>query len=335
MSTTDNSANSSDNSFASLEISLPRSIRFWLLLLFNIPSTICILSLIAHIIINRTQRYALYAHTILIILILNLPIQLLDINFYLVFFQYGSLQPSKPIACLLWWLADYGFYAGGLMLMAWLSIERHILIFHDGWVSTRRRRFLFHYLPLIILVTYILLFYFIVIFFLPCENIYLYTVPVCGASPCYQSYDILAMWDFIVNTSTPILLEAIVSTALVIRVQWQIQRLHQSTQWRKQRRMIIQLFLVSGANISLNLPYYMLTIAHRCGLPEEYGAQAVLYFFFLGYYVIFLFPFASLCQFPDLRKQIKNKLFCIKPRRPHQRAMVAPAIEPTPMRILA
>jgi hypothetical protein len=48
--------------------------------------------------------------------------------------------------------------------MAWLAIERHILIFHDRWVSNRRGRFLFHYLPLIILVTYILVFYSIAIF---------------------------------------------------------------------------------------------------------------------------------------------------------------------------
>ncbi len=101
MSTSDDSANTSDTSFASLEISLPRSIRFWLMLLFNIPSTICSLALIVHIIINRTQQYALYAYTVLLILIFDLPIQLLDINFYLVFFQYGSIQPSKPMACLL------------------------------------------------------------------------------------------------------------------------------------------------------------------------------------------------------------------------------------------
>ena len=312
---TDNSSNSDDDSFTYSEVSLPRSARFWLMLLFNVPSVICSFYLILYIFLNRIQRYALQNHTILLTLIFGLPVQLMDINFYLTFFHYGVIQPSEPIVCLLWWFADYGIYNGGLFLMCWLAIERHILIFHDRWVSNRRGRFIFHYLPLILITAYIFLFYIIVIFFLPCENAYVYTVPVCGASPCYQSYGILGMFEFMVNTTIPIMLESIVSVGLVMRVQWQKRRLRQSTQWRKHRRMIIQLFLVSGLNVILNLPISLIPIARLCGLPSDYGVQAQLYFFFLGYFVIFLFPFASLCQFPELRKKLKTKIFPVVPRQ--------------------
>lgn len=54
--------------------------------------------------------------------------------------------------------------------MVWLAIERHILIFHDRWISNRRGRFIFHYLPLIILVSYIVLLYITTVFLLLCEN---------------------------------------------------------------------------------------------------------------------------------------------------------------------
>jgi hypothetical protein len=280
---------------------------------------------------NQTQRHALQNHTILLILIFDLPIQLMDINFYLVFYHYGSVQPPEAIVCRFWWLADFGVYNGGLILMAWLAIERHILIFHDRWVSNRIRRFLFHYLPLIILVAYILLFYIIVIFFLPCENTYVYTLPVCGASPCYQSYGLLGMWDFIVNSSGPVIFEAIVSIGLVVRVQWQKRRLRQSNQWRKHRRMIIQLSLISSLNVTLNLPIFLIPLAHLCGLPPEYGVQAELYFYFLGYFVIFLLPFISLCQFPDLRKKIKRKIFGVISRQPNHTATVAPVMRAIPM----
>jgi hypothetical protein len=64
-------------------------------------------------------------------------------------------------------------------------------------------------------------------------------MPVCGGSPCYQSYSIVGMWEFILNTSAPILLESIVSIGLVVLVQWQKRCIRQSTQWRKQWRMII------------------------------------------------------------------------------------------------
>jgi hypothetical protein len=134
------------------------------------------------------------------------------------------------------------------------------------------------------------------------------------------------MFEFIVNSSIPIILEGIFSIGLIVRVQWQKRRLRQSSQWRKHRRMIIQLFLVSGINIILNLPISLIPIAHLCGLPSEYGVQAELYFFFLGYFVIFLFPLVSLCQFPGLRKKMKKKIFGIVSRQPNHTATVGPSI---------
>ena len=311
--------------FVSSEISLSRPVRFWLMILFNIPSIICSCCIMFHILIDGSQRQALHNHTILLILIFGLPVQLIDIPFYLAFFIHGSVQPAKPVICLLWWLSDFGFYIGGVILMSWLAIERHILIFNDGWVSTRRGRFLFHYLPLILILMYIVLFYGIAIFLLPCRNTYEYSVPVCGASPCYEEYGILGMWEFVINTTVPIVLESVVSIGLVLRVLWQKRRLRQSSQWRKQRRMMIQLFLVSGLNTSLNLPIQLIPLAHLFGLPPQYGVQPQLYFFFLGYFVVFLFPFASLSQYPNLRKKIKKRLLCDTSDRPrHHTAIVEP-----------
>lgn len=328
---TNNSSDDSGSTFEDSEISLPRSIRFWLMLLINVPSIICSCCIITHVIINRAHRQALHNHTILLMLIFGLPVQLMDISFYLAFFQRGIVEPQHPLVCRLWWFADYGIYNGGLFLMAWLAIERHILIFNDQWVSNRTGRILLHYIPLATIVMYIILFYTIAVFFLPCEDSYDYTLPVCGASPCYQSYGILGMFEFIVNTSIPIILEGLSSIVLIIRVQLQKRRLRQSIQWRKHRRMIIQLFLISGLNICLNLPISIIPIAHMCGLPPEYGVQAELYFFFLGYFVIFSLPFISLCQFPDLRKQMKKKIFCIVSRQPDRTAAVAPTKVAIPM----
>jgi hypothetical protein len=251
-----------------------------------------------------------------------LPVQLLDINFYLVFYRSGSVQPPKPITCLIWLLADDGFYDAGMILMTWLAIERHILIFHDGWVSNRRGRFLFHYLPLIIIIAYVVPYYTISIIFPPCENTYDFSAAVCGGSPCFLTYGVLGMWEYTVNTSVPVIVEIIVSIALILRVYWQKRRLNQSNQWRKQRRMIIQLFLVSGLNSCLNLPLYTIPIAQLCGLRSLESYDAEIVFYFLGYFVIFLFPFASLCQYPELRKKIKQKIVGVLKMQPHRTAVV-------------
>ncbi|CAF1141251.1 unnamed protein product [Adineta steineri] len=284
---------------------------------------------------NRKHRYALHNHTILLLLICNLPVQLIDINFYLIFFYYGFVQPSQPIVCLLWWLADFGFYAGGLVLMAWLAIERHILIFHDRLLLNRRGRFLFHYLPLIIIVTYLLVFYLTVIFILPCENTYLYTALVCGQSPCYVSYGILGLWEFTVHIMIPIVLEGIASIALLLRVQIQKRRLRQSNQWRRQRRMIIQLLLVSSLNMGLNFSSNAIFFAHLFGVSQESVAEVQFYFSFLDYFVVLLFPFICLSQFPNLRNTMKEKLLGVVRRRPHHTDTVAHTNRDIPMNRVA
>ncbi|CAF4131291.1 unnamed protein product [Adineta steineri] len=143
------------------------------------------------------------------------------------------------------------------------------------------------------------------------------------------------MWEFILHTTTPILLESIASITLVLRVQIQKRRLHQSNQWRKQRRMIIQLLLVSTLNIGINIPSNAIFFAHICGLSLEYGAEAQLYYFFLEYFAIFLFSFISLSQFPDLRKTMKEKIMGVVRRRIHHTAAVLPTRRDIPMNRVA
>ncbi|CAF0896040.1 unnamed protein product [Adineta ricciae] len=195
--------------------------------------------------------------------------------------------------------------------MTWLVLERHILIFHDRLASTRRKRFLFRYLPLTVLIVYVSFFYLIVIFILPCENEYNYFVPICGASPCCQTLGIIGMWEFIAHTILPVRLGGIVSVVLVIRIQLQKCRLNRSIHWHKQWRMTFQLFFVSNLNISVKFPMFTTPLTHVLDLPPNAGVQIQLYFYFVSYFIIFFFPFASLCQFPSLRIKIRKQIVMI------------------------
>jgi hypothetical protein len=94
--------------------------------------------------------------------------------------------------------------------------------------------------------------------------------------------------------------------------------------------MIIQLFLVSGLNTSLNLPLYGIALAELCGVTSVDSYEADFYFVFLAYFTIFLFPFASICQYPELRKKIKNKIVGIVKKQPHHTAAVLPIVRGQP-----
>ncbi|CAF3437326.1 unnamed protein product [Rotaria sp. Silwood1] len=194
-----NDYDDTDDAFHESETPIPRPIRFWLLLLFDIPSIICSLFLFFHLFINKNLRSQLVNHAMIVLLIIGLIIQLVDIPFHLIFLRFGIVLPSIPFICILWWFIDLGLYNGFTIIMAWSSIHRYLFIFHDQIFFQGKKRFLFHYLPLIILILYILIFYIIVIIFPPCMHTFDYTLPVCNDYPCYLDDFILGLWDSIVN----------------------------------------------------------------------------------------------------------------------------------------
>ena len=302
-----------ETSFDSTEISLPRSVRFWILLLFDILSLACAFYLLFHLCFSRLLRQSIGNHVIIILLILGLTTQCIDVPLYLSFILHdGYVQPALPVTCLVWWFAAFGMYNGGTILMAWAAIERHFIVFHYRLISNQRGRFFSHYLPLTFLLLYIFIFYIYVLFIFPCEESYEYRLPICNAYPCYQEDAFLGMWEFIMNNIVPSVFVAVFSVALLIRVIRQKRRLHQHVQWHRQRRMIIQLVAISVLNIVINVPLNIVSLARLCGLPANYGVEAQQYFYFSCYFLIFLFPFVCLFAYPEIWKKGPLKNCCHK-----------------------
>ncbi len=303
--------------FQQSEIDLPRPFRFWLLLLLDIPSLICSLFLLFNLLRTKILRLQLTNHVMIILLIIGLFIQLVDIPFNLSFLHLGVIYPSTPGLCLTLWFINIGLYTGCIIIMAWGSIERHLLIFHNRIFLNRKKRFIFHYFPFIILIIYIIGFYTIAIFFPPCTNKFKYNLPVCSAFPCYLNDHFLGIWDSVVNSMMPIFIITISSLVLVIRVYYQKRRLNQPHVWRKQRKMTIQLLCGCILFLIPNLPLSIFVFARLCGLSGSVGVQAQLYFDFLGYFVILLYPFVCFGSLPEVRKKVKLRqlLFLKESRR--------------------
>jgi hypothetical protein len=207
--------------------------------------------------------------------------------------------------------------------MAWGSIERYLLIFYDRIFLNKKKRFIFHYFPLIILLLYIFIFYIIAIFFPPCQNTYDYILPLCNDSPCYLNDHILGVLDSVINNIIPVIIMSFASLVFLIRVYYQKRRLHQANIWRKQRKMTIQLLCFCTLYLIPNIPQNVFIFAQLCGLSKNIGVQIQLYFDFLCYFVTLLYPFVCLGSLTDLRKKIKWRgLFTLK--QPRQVAIVRP-----------
>ena len=288
------------------EISIPNFVQFWLILPFYIPSVVCSLLVIYYFITVRTVRAALHNHVIIILLSINLVVQLTDMLWNLIYYCQNQALWPIPVFCIVWITVDEGLGIAITLFFAWAAIERHILIFHDRLVSTRRKIILFHYLPISTIILYLICYISIVIIFPSCENTYDYDQLVCGYPLCYYELRLVTVWDVIVNHSVPILLIIVGSVGLLLRIVNQKSRIRQPIRWRNYRKLTIQLLSISFVYLILHTPHTLMEFMYLCGIPEEVGEDFMNYAEFFSYYSNILLPFICAGSIPELKTKVKH-----------------------------
>jgi hypothetical protein len=186
-------------------------------------------------------------------------------------------------------------------LVGWAAIERHILIFHQNLISTKIKRLLFHYLPLIVSGIYPFVYYFVILFILPCS------IPInskktrCGLTNCAYENGSTALWDGIINNLMPIFSIVIFSIALVVRVWCNKYRMGQRFQWKNYRKMTFQLLSISAIYFVFLFPPMILLTAYSAGLSYSFGADFYSASLYFSYFVTILIPFVCTVVLPELR----------------------------------
>lgn len=270
---------------------LPPTIRFWILLICSIPSIICCLIVLWSLFTNREKRRSLNYRIIIIQLIACLIYLLTNVPLYLNYLRLGYVWPKTPAMCQLWWFVGDGYADTMTILMAWASFERHIFIFHSSWLSTTKKKFFVHYLPVTLIILYCLLYYIVTMGFPPCENKYNYDENQCSLSCLYRN-EILSMYDTIFNDILATTLVAIFSISLIIRLFWHnYSRLNGQVQWRRHRKIIFILLSISIIYLLFNLPMMIVDFLDIFDLYEDTLGYAEVYLDFLNYFIFILYPF--------------------------------------------
>ncbi len=118
----------------------------------------------------------------------------------------------------------------------------------------------------------------------------------CNLYPCYYDDRLLIIFDLIIISILPCLLILFFNITLLIRVVWMKNiRLNRIVQWRKYRKMTIQLLSISTLFILFYLPlmiYYLLYIFQWLSLVIN--PQIELYLTFIAYFSILFLPFVTL-----------------------------------------
>jgi hypothetical protein len=292
-------------------------IRFWLFLIFDLLAVICNTFVLYHLLSTRKSRKALHNHVPIIILLLVLIFDLIDIPLHLQFLSTGIVRPTIPVVCLIWWFIDWGFYYIIAVLLVFASFERHILIFHSQMVVTRRKRLFFHYFPLLVIVLFMMTFYSVAIFAPICESTFDYTSDLCGTHACYGLVPFFAIVEQMIFSVASAFLIAILSITLLARVIWQKHRIHRAVQWRKQRKLGIQVVAVSLLYLTFSFPLTLIYLV-RSYSRQDWGNDVLPVFFFLSYFAVLLLPFVYLASIPKLWNKMKR----LDPRGPRRVAVL-------------
>jgi hypothetical protein len=294
---------------------IPHSIRFTLLLIFEIPSIICYIFVIAYILTSKTLRSAPNNYVMLIVLFISFIIVTLDIPLEIDYHRRHKTPIDSPIFCMILWFIDISCFNTCQLLIAWASFERHILIFHDYSLNQKWKKICFHYMPPVILIIYMMIFYIYVIFLIPCEHSVSFDNDKC-LIPCYLGDPFFGLWESIFHVLATTICIIVFSCALLIRVYRSKRRLQQSMNWRKYRKMLFQLISISSLYLSINFPISIIYILSITSFADR-ALKALECLSFFGYFIPLLLPFICLTSLPDVWRKIKRKIHRRAKKRAH------------------
>jgi len=216
----------------------------------------------------------------------------------------------------MWVYLDYTTTVSILILVAWASVERHILIFHQNWVATPIKCVLIHYVPLIIFSVYPFIYYIVIFFVLPCDLPLDFTQRSCGLVNCDYPTEAIGQWDDIGNNLVPVCIIVIFSVALLVRVWRSKYRVHQRFQWRKYRKMAVQLLLITALYFIIYFPIAILVTIYIAGVLFNGWSDFLFDGYYFCYFTILLTPFVCTASLPELGTKFQNMTrICRRNRR--------------------
>jgi hypothetical protein len=224
----------------------------------------------------------------------------------LIYLRTGLAAHSSSNFCLFWIFSTCFLDITGLFLMAFVSIERYMFIFHGMLLN--QYPIILRYIPISLCFIYPFFYFVGVVFLLPCDQKFNYLAFLCGGG-CYF-YD--PLWNaitWIANITIPISLIVLVNILLIIRTIHQKNRMKQRNIWSKNRKVVLQLVSIALIYCIVWLPNVILMLMITFPPPNVNSAQIFLifqYVIFLTAFTPLLYPFVCIFGQPEILKKMKR-----------------------------
>lgn len=154
-----------------------------------------------------------------------------------------------------------------------------------------------------------------------CTNTWDYTIIYCGGA-CYSYFDpVLGTFDWLFNYGLPSLLIIFVNFLLFGRVVWHKIKQGRAIQWRRQKRMIIQLTFVSILYLIFMLPQVAVGSIQTLWSPTFLSDIQANYFYYIVYFINQFLPFIIVSSLPEMHKDVKRWIERVKRHFNHGRQL--------------
>lgn len=292
---------------------LTNRIRYILLQICYIASIICCIFTLTHLFLDRNLRSALHNHIPIALLIISTFDAFLNHPFTLNYLRLGRVVPSSDPMCLFWNFINSLFTVSTFLTMAWGSIERYLLVFHSKLFTNARQRLLFHYIPLVnVILIYPIISHIMIFLLYPCQNQFNMRMLFCGYT-CALKVRSVALYARIAHNFIPTFIVVSSTMTLLVTVITQKRRIQYNPfNWRRYRRMIIQLLALASVFLFVTLPATFVSVVQNCCSPTFAASIYVPYLNFLVRFLTMLIPFICLSLLPELWPKL---LICRHPDR--------------------
>ena len=241
------------------------------------------------------------------------------------FLHTGTVPFPNPNFCNFWNWYQYTFVSINLLVIAFSSLERYLLVFHHRFLSNHS--ILLRQIPLLISILFPTIFYTVGIFGIPCQATYNFNAIACG-SLCFTALSPIAnIFKNIILVCLPVIFTILISILLIIRVYIQRRKMQRQRQfWKESIQMILQLIPIIILYLIIWIPMSILFYFVTFGSISERKIALPLVsdvFGHIKYLVNLVCPFLVLLGQPEIRQKVKRIICCLNP---HRRQTIAPAI---------
>lgn len=249
------------------------------LVVAQIVSLLCALYILFEFFKKRSQLRCLHNHAIVALLVVSawlISVDLLCTEFY----YWNNYVPIQTA----WACRFYNFSlftASGLnrLLMAFMTVERHFLVFRVQIYRSARARLLLHYFPVVIIILVAATYSAVTDLIITCpQTRFRYSYFLCNYTCSILLMD-LALFYIYVLVFVPTMITIIACVLLPIRFAIQ-KRTLQQFHWRRARKMIIHTILICGAYTICWFPYAVLlqlTMNNLVSLGDPHVARFMIF----------------------------------------------------------